>query len=273
MQSMKKKISSFLIPAVKKICLKLITEDAFDRRKSILSSVTKSDYVAETENLIKKFQEVSLVDFWKSYVIGNDAPHYKIPYKGLYMSKLPCDMFIYPDIIYRATPEVVVEIGTQRGGSTIFYSDLLAPYGGHVATVDINSPDKEILSLFEEKNISFIEGDINNPETIQAILEYCTGKKCLVIDDGSHNENDVYNTFRSLNHLIPAGGFYIIEDGMTNAILMDVLPDKQDLQPNRAIALILRNYLNFELFRVYDEYVFSTVLMGIIQRKKKDYKP
>lgn len=234
----------------------------------MLDSDIKSDYVLEIERLIKKFQEISLADFWTSYVINRNAPHYKIPYKNLYMTKLPCDMFIYPNIIYRAKPEVIIEIGTQRGASAIFYSDLLASHKAYVITVDINSPNEEILLLFKKKNITFIKGNINDTKIIRIILEHCAGKSCLVIDDGSHDKNDIYNTFCSLNHLISIDGFYIIEDGMTNAILMNILPNKQNLQPNKAIASILQNYPAFKLFKAYDEYIFSTVLMGIVQRKK-----
>lgn len=267
MPGMKKKISRLLMHMIKKIYLKLITKEAVQGRTT-LRPIAKSSYIAETENLVKKFQGISLADFWRAYVIGKEAPHYKIPYKGLHMTKLPCDMFIYPDMIYRAKPEVVVEIGTQRGGSAIFFSDLLAPLGGKVVTVDINSPEEEILLRFDEKNITFIKGDINHPETIHNILKYCNEKNCLVIDDGSHNKNDIYTAFQSMNHLIPVGGFYVIEDGLTNAIFLHILPDKQDLQPNEAIALILKNYQNFDLFRDYDQYVFSSVLMGILQRVK-----
>lgn len=267
MPSARRKYSRFLRHMIKKTYLKLITRDAFERRKIMLRPVTKSSYITETENLVKKFEKMSLADFWRAYVSGEDAPHYKIPYRGLYMTKLPADIFIYPDIIYRAKPEVVVEIGTQRGGSAIFLSDLLASLGGKVVTVDVNSPEEEMLLQFGEKNIAFIKGDINNSETIHNILKHCNEKNCLVIDDGSHNKNDIYAAFQSLNHLIPVGGFYIVEDGMTNAILRHILPDKQDLQPNEAIAQILQNYPSFELFRDYDEYIFSTVLMGILQRK------
>ena len=134
------------------------------------------------------------------------------------MTKLPCDMFIYPDIIYKIKPEIIIEIGTQRGVSAIYFSDLLKETGGRVLTVDINSPEKEILKEFEENKISFINGNINDPKTIESILRFCNEKKCLIIDDGSHNQDDVYSAFKSLNHLIPNNGLYIIEDGMTNSI-------------------------------------------------------
>lgn len=259
--NMKNKLTRFLIQLNRKIISKLATEN----KNMLLKTISKSNYISETDNLVKEFSEVSLLDFWREYVSGNDAPCYKIPYKGLYMTKLPCDIFIYPDIIYRSKPEVVVEIGTQRGGSAIFFSDLLAPWGGNVVTVDINPPKKETLLQFEEKNIIFIKGDINDLKTIDSILEQCKRKNCLIIDDGSHNEHDIYDAFRSLNHLVPVEGFYIIEDGVTNAIF---LPGKINLQPNRAIARILQNYPNFELFREYDRYIFSTVLMGILRRRK-----
>jgi len=59
-----------------------------------------------------------------------------------------------------------------------------------------------------------------------------------------------------------------VEDGMTNAIMKEILPGKDDLQPNQAVAKILREYADFELCRDYDKFVFSTLLMGVLRRKE-----
>ena len=233
--------------------------------KNNLKSPLKSNYYAETQNLVKKFKKITLFGFWEEYVDGPQAPHYNIPYKGHKLSKFPADMFIYPDIIYRLKPEIILEIGTQRGGSAIYFSDLLEPIDGRVITVDIKPPkDNDTLTQFKEKEITSIKGDVTNPGTIKKIHDLCIEKRCLIIDDGSHYENHVYNTFFSLQHLIPIGGLYIIEDGMTCAIYH---PREEKYKTNRAIARILNEFPNFELFREYDNFIFSTVLMGILQRK------
>lgn len=220
-------------------------------------------YIDETNQISKNTKKISFKEFWQFYVSGVEAPHYRIPYKGRLMTKLPCDMFIYPDIIYQTKPEVILEIGTQRGISAIYFSDLLKDIGGRVLTVDINSPGDKILSEFAENNISFINGNINDTKTIELILEFCNGKKCLIIDDGSHNQDDVYSAFKSLNHLIPNNGLYIIEDGMTNSI---AIPGSKELQANVGINEILKDYRNYKLYRDYDIFVLSTVFKGIIQK-------
>lgn len=234
-----------------------------NKNRKLLQDNNKLSYIEETNLFSKNTKKISLKEFWQFYVSGVEAPHYKIPYKGRFMTKFPCDMFIYPDIIYKMEPEIIVEIGTQRGISAIYFNDLLKNNGGKVITIDINSPNDEMLNEFKEKDITFINGNINDDKTIRQIIEFCKGKKCLVLDDGSHNQDDVYFTFKSLNHLIPNNGLYIIEDGMTNSI---VEPQSKDFQPNLGINKILKDYSNFKLYIDYDIFIFSTVFKGIIQK-------
>jgi len=259
-----KKITN--IQKLKSISKKLqytFKNNSLDKKRKLLYANDKLSYIEEVNRFTQNTKKISLKEFWQLYVFGSEAPHYQIPYKGCMMTKLPCDMFIYPDIIYQFKPEIIVEIGTQRGTSAIYFADLLKDNGGKILTIDINFPNNKTLNEFKDKNITFIRGDINDSETIKQIIEFCKEKKCLVIDDGSHNQNDVYSAFKSLNHLIPNYGFYIIEDGMTNSI---VKPWNKDLQPNVGINKILKDYSNFKLYRDYDIFIFSTVFKGILQK-------
>lgn len=232
-----------------------------------LDDIKKHLFIDETKEILKHFKDTSMLQFWIDYVTGANAPHYHIPYKNHLLTKLPCDMFIYPHILNLEKPDVVVEIGTQKGGSAIFFSDIISKWGGKVITIDISTKglNKEILREFSDKNIDFIHGDITQKKTTRKIRKICNGKKCLVVDDGSHKQKDVYTAFRNLNGLISEDGFYIIEDGMTNAVL-----GKQEHHPNIAIGEILRDFSGFGLCPKYDRYVFSTVYKGILQRKQGD---
>ena len=212
-------------------------------------------YHFEVNQMVEKFKNTSMYGFWKDYTTGEDAPHYSIPYKGYMMTKLPSDVFIYPHLLRESKPMVLVEIGTQRGGSARFFADILREWDGWVVTVDIG------YRKFREDNIVFIHGDINNGKTVEQVVRHVEGCSCCVVDDGSHKTDEVYRAFENLNCLIPSGGFYIIEDGFTNAILC-----KEGYQPHIAIGKILKNYQNFELYPFYDKFVFSTVFKGILKR-------
>jgi len=205
------KRSEFLKSIAKRVHAESVSGDVLAQaaasRKALLAREGQLDYLGEVEQLIREFEGMSLLDFWKSYAIGEDAPHYSIPYKGYEMSKFPCDLFIYPDIIYRYKPDVIVEIGTQRGSSAIYFSDLIAAHKGRVVTIDIHPPEEEMLRRLSEKGIAFLKGDINAPEIIESVREYCNCKDCLIVDDGSHRQDDVFNAFRLLRPLVPKGGF------------------------------------------------------------------
>ena len=75
------------------------------------------------------FQRTTLEDYWAYYVMSNNAPHYHLPWDGREMTIFPADIIIYKDLIETARPEVVIEIGTQRGTSALFFASLVAPYG------------------------------------------------------------------------------------------------------------------------------------------------
>lgn len=253
----------FFLNRISKNIENILSIAKINNKRTLLVNNYKSSYIEETIQFSKNTKKLTLKDFWEFYVSGSEAPHYKIPYKGRLMTKLPCDMFIYPDIIYQLKPEIIVEIGTQRGISAIYFADLIKNNRGKVLTIDINSPDDKILNEFKDNNITFINGNINDSLTIKQITDFCKGRKCLVIDDGSHNQDDVYFAFKSLNHLIPNKGLYIIEDGMTNIIIE---PKNKDFQPNIGINRILKDYTNFKQFRNYDIFIFSTIFKGIIQK-------
>lgn len=235
---------------------KIVAETIY---KSSINNKLDETYLKETKQLVKKFKHQSFANFWKTYISGANAPHYHIPYNGHVLTKLPCDMFIYKDIISKAKPEVIIEIGTGKGGSTIFFSECS---NGDVVTIDIHKPVNETLNDFKDRNIRFIHGGASSDSLLRDIVINYGDKKCMVIDDGSHMMDHVYKAFKYLNVLIPNGGFYIVEDGVSSFIYGRGYRGN----PCFAISRILYDYPSFGLFRDYDRFAFSTILRGVLQR-------
>lgn len=212
--------------------------------------------------LRRLFADSSIFDLWSYYLCG---PHYEMPWSGKQMSKLPMDYWIYRDLIERTKPDIILEIGTQRGVSALMLAEIGRMVGAHIVTIDILSPPVSVLQEFSKAGVSFILGNATEKTTVEEILSLAHGKKCLVIDDGSHLKSDVLKTFHFLKELVPVGGFYIIEDGFSNWLI-----EKKSHAALEAVDQILENNLSFKQCDLYDKFIFFSAFQGILERVSND---
>lgn len=220
-----------------------------------------NNYLKECQKYMKKLRHISMARFWKNYIYRDTSVCDKTPYHGLLINKMPCDMFIYSDIFYHNKPDTLVEIGTGRGGSAVWFSDM---FDGQVITVDINCPEQNILDTYRDKNIVFIYGDATTQDVYEQVSQLAFGN-VFVVDDGSHLIGDIIDCFKLYNQLVVPGGFYIIEDGMSAMLFKD----RPRQHPCYAIDRILHDDgYDFELFTWYDKFVFTSLLRGILRRNK-----
>ncbi len=64
------------------------------------------------------------------------------------------------------------------------------------------------------EQITLIEGDLRDPATIKAIeAEIDPLARPLVVEDAAHTGEVTTAALESLAHLVPAGGFFVVEDG------------------------------------------------------------
>jgi cephalosporin hydroxylase len=108
--------------------------------------------------------------------------HHRVTYRGIKMIKNPFDYLLYQMLINEVQPDLIVEIGTNHGGATLYMADMLDIIGkGEIHTVDITEypMDEKVLN---NKRIKRFLGGYQSYD-----LKNCEGyEKILVIDDGSH---------------------------------------------------------------------------------------
>src|SRR5688572_21435454 len=64
--------------------------------------------------------------------------HHKMTYKGVTAIKCPFDYVIYQMLIWDLKPDLLIEIGTNKGGTALYFSDLMDMIGkGEIHTIDI----------------------------------------------------------------------------------------------------------------------------------------
>ena len=209
----------------------------------------------------------SLYDFWLYYVDSKDGPHYRMPWGQNLMTKFPMDVWIYKTLIETSKPNLIIEIGTQRGNSAQLLKELSKKFNSYVVTFDILSPPSEILSQFKDQDIHFFNVDATTETAKEKILSLNIAEnniRALVIDDGSHDENHVIKSFNLFKDFVPDEGFYVIEDGFTNELL-----EKKRLLAMQGVREILDTSKEFELYRYFDDFFMSSAYMGILQKKLK----
>jgi cephalosporin hydroxylase len=155
-------------------------------------------------------------------------------YKDVPMLKNPFDLAIYPLLLERARPRTLIEIGSHRGGSAIWFADIAASLG---LSLQVISVDIARVNNLRHAAVTFLQGDARDlrpvfPERFFAALP----RPLLVIDDSDHQFNTCLAVLRFFDPWMEPGEFMAIEDG----ILSDMrVAEEFDGGPLRAIETFL----------------------------------
>ena len=164
--------------------------------------------------------------------------HRNMTYRGIPAIKCPFDYVLYQMLIWEINPDLIIEIGTNQGGSTLYLADILDLIGkGKIHTIDIKDNEVNPVVLSHPRITSFTDGFENYNTT--ELNKYQT---ILIIDDGSHQYSDTLATLDKFSPFVSKGSYFIVEDGIVTE-----LGNAQDFDggPQRAIKEFLQNHPNF----------------------------
>lgn len=187
--------------------------------------------------------------------------HHKVTYRGIPMVKCPFDYVMYQMLVSLLKPDLIIEVGTYKGGCALYLADMLDIIGkGMVHTIDVGDAREEVVK--QHQRIKFFDKgwqgyDIGNASGF---------KNVMIIEDGSHFYEDCIGAMRKFAPLITAGNYLIIEDSVVN------LNDNSSFYggPLRAIETFLAENNNFEIDRKYCDMFGRNVTFnvnGYLKRK------
>ena len=170
-----------------------------------------------------------------------DAGHHQVSYRGIKAIRCPFDYVIYQMIISELQPDLVIEIGTRKGGGAYYIADLLENIGkGKVHAIDIADEVEPVVK--EHKRIEFFTKgwlgyDINLAKKYE---------KIMVIEDASHLYEDTIGALNKFHELVSIGSYFIIEDGIVNELGLE---KKYNGGPLKAIREFLINHSEYMVDR------------------------
>lgn len=134
----------------------------------------------------------------------------EIRWFGVTCQKCPMDLWIYQEILNELRPAVVIEGGTQQGGSALFLAHMMDIIGyGAIVTIDRDASDDRP----KHKRINYVTGDTLDMSTVAKVARITDEltPKLLILDDG-HSCDHVFNELGLYMKLIKPGDYVIVED-------------------------------------------------------------
>lgn len=206
-------------------------------KKLLPNSLLKMYHSARTLRFTPKDERVH----FNSETIN--AGHFNVTYRGISAIKCPFDYVMYQMIISEIQPDLIIEIGTNYGGGSLYLADLMDIIGhGTIHTIDIEKKTGTVVANHPRIKL-FTDGWEN-----YNLKEAAGFSKILIIEDASHTYEDTIGALRKFAPLVSVGSYLIVEDGIMN----DLNKEKGfHGGPLRAIREFLSENNNFVVDRKY----------------------
>jgi cephalosporin hydroxylase len=148
----------------------------------------------------------TLMEQWRQ---TNDAA--TVTWLGRRIRQYPTDAWLLQEMVCALRPDAIIETGTLRGGSAVFFGDLCKLLGhGHVVSVDIDP-----LETPAHARVVYITGSSIDHDVIAKVQAAARahGANVFVMLDSKHSAGHVRAELDAYADLVPVGGYVHVQDG------------------------------------------------------------
>lgn len=151
------------------------------------------------------------------------------------------DLWTIQEVLVSLKPQLLIECGTNRGGSALFYAHLFDLMGtGEIVTVDVES-----MHSITHPRISFLIGSSLSEQIVEQVRERsasCDGA-VMVILDSDHSESHVRQEMELYSPFVTVGSYLLVQDGV-----IDELPMMRPSRPGPLPAIhdFLKSHPEFQ---------------------------
>lgn len=172
--------------------------------------------------------------------------HHQITYRGVPCIKCPFDYVTYQMILDEVKPDLIIEIGTNKGGSALYLADLMDIMGkGQIHSIDIQDEAFDLARKHPRIKL-FTEGwqkyDLELAKNFETIL---------VIEDSSHEYENTLQAIQKFAPLVSPSSYLIVEDGIIEAMGWS---KSYGGGPVKAIKEFLKKNKDFQLIEKWENF-------------------
>lgn len=203
-----------------------------------------------------------------NWYLTDKAFLHSIDWMGIPTRKMLTDIWVYQELIFETRPDLIIEIGSFYGGSTLFLAQMQELLGhGEVLSIDVSHDYFKA----EHPRIRKITGDCSAPAVLQQAKDMAAGNKVMVIHDGDHTAQAVARDLRLYADLVSPGLYLVIEDGAVDLLnpshskLGNAYPDGGPLKAAREVFVEMGDKFEIDMRR--ERFILTTNPQGYWRRK------
>jgi cephalosporin hydroxylase len=182
---------------------------------------------------------------------------------GVEAAKNPLDAWIYQELLFEVRPQVLVEIGSFKGGTTLFFAHLFDLLGeGLVVSVDI---DRTQFAARHERIVT-VTGDSSSSDVIGQVRALCKGKRTIVVHDGDHRKGQVLADLALYAPLVTPGSYLVVEDGVIDLFRPGDGIGTFEPGPLQAVEAFVAANPDFEIDESRERYLLTYNPKGYLRR-------
>lgn len=193
---------------------------------------------------------------------------------GMEIWQWPTDLLVMQELIFEQRPKIILETGTAKGGSSIFYASILKLLdGGRVISVDIDHSDELKRAMSEHpfgSMVTLITGDSQSDEIIDKVRDDIGGEKSVLVTlDSHHGYEHVLSELKKYREFVPVGGYLVAMDTICKEL--SVIPGNEawrEDNPLRAVETFLERTDDFEVDYSRDKLLVGFSPGGFLRRVK-----
>jgi len=175
------------------------------RRKRIKKPVPIPALVAPPGPTLKEVRETTDAFHKLFYPL-----HFTTKWMGNDLQKCPMDLLIYQEILWENRPDLLIECGTFKGASALFFAhmmDLLQR--GTVLTIDLN----RWAGFPIHPRVMYLTGSTTEEVTFKKVKEIAAGyRNIMVILDSDHQKDHVVKELDLYADLVTRAQYLVVED-------------------------------------------------------------
>jgi cephalosporin hydroxylase len=166
----------------------------------------------------------------------------KTCWRGIPILKCPLDLWVYQEILYETRPDLIIETGTNNGGSAHFLGSLFDLAGhGRIITIDLMEYPRKVC----HPRVQYRLGSSVSCEILEQVRAAARdAQRVMVILDSDHSAGHVSAELEAYHALVTPGCYLVVED--TNVNAHPVHP-RHGAGPMEAVREFLKGHPEFQV--------------------------
>jgi cephalosporin hydroxylase len=149
---------------------------------------------------------------------------------GIQFQSSPHDAMVLQQIIWNLKPDLIIDFGTNVGGSALFFASIMSFYSetGRVITIDTKPftqnwvEQKRLIckdcadpshNKLWKKYVYFIQGSTTDPNVITKVKQFASNYTTVFLSqDTDHTQNTVYTDLVNYAELVSVNSYFLVQD-------------------------------------------------------------